>query len=458
MATFKDVLVLVDKVSKPLQNISNNTDKATGKLKKFNDNLVALKPAFNGAWGGVMKLTKGIIGLVGSSGVITMGIAKVTEFADNIDKMSQKIGMSTDAYQKWNYIMSINGGNVDSLAMGFKTLTTQIEGVQKGSKDSIKSFRMLGVNVKDNNGKFRAQESIFEEVIQKLQRMENKTQRDVIANRLFGRSASELRPLLNQSADAIDKLAKNFEKYGMKLTKKEIENATQFKDTWTTFTMFLQAQTNKALTELLPKLTGIVQKIMEYKQPIQDIISGVGKLAIKVFEVVGFFKKHKVLLATILGIITGLGAVNLYIAIVSGISMMTTALAAFGVTSNIALGGIPLLIGAIVGAITFLALNWKKIWNGIKNFTKKIIDGIVNFVNSLLEKLGFLAYLIPGLNGLVAGVKIAQGVASHINKNKVEQTQKNSIINNTTNNTYYGNGNLRSQSHMSSSINQLYAY
>ncbi len=45
--------------------------------------------------------------------------------ADNVDKMSQKIGISRTAYQEWDYLMSQNGMSVDKLQTGIKTLTAK---------------------------------------------------------------------------------------------------------------------------------------------------------------------------------------------------------------------------------------------------------------------------------------------------------------------------------------------
>ena len=444
MATYKDVLILVDKVTKPLQKVSEqmkktseNGDKLRDKIGKLNQRMEKMRPALNKVWGGVMRLTRAFIGLVGSSGVLTMGIAKVTEYADHIDKMSQKIGMTTDSYQKWNYIMSINGGNVDSLSMGFKTLTTQIAGVQKGSKESIDSFRKLGVQVKDSNGKFRSSEAIFDDVVKSLQDMDDKTERDIIANKLFGRSASELRPLLNQSSKEIERLTKNFEKYGMKLSKKEIKNAVEFKDTWTTFTMFLQSQTNKALTNLLPKLQGILEKIMAHKEAIKKIISAIGELTEKVFKVIEFLSKHKGLLSFILGVIVALGVFTLWANISAGITTITTAMAIFGTTSNIALAGIPALLGLISSAIAIVAMNWG---HNLENMGKAI-DWLTDKVDSLLDKLGILAYFIPGIG---AG-KLSRDIAEHFGRNNkdggftshLRQQQINNNTSNITTNNYY---------------------
>jgi len=318
--------------------------------------------------------------------------------------------MSAQEYQKWNYIMSINGGNIDSLSMGFKTLTTQIEGVQKGSKDSIKAFNMLGVQVKDSNGKFRSQSEIFYDVIRKLQQIKDPTQRAMIANRLFGRSAAELRPLLNMSAEELKKLTDAFDKYGMGLSDEEIKRATKFKDTWTTFTMFLQSQTMKALSNLYPQLQRLLDQIMRHKTEILTVIKFIGNL---IYQIIKFT-------ATI--------AYVIYTLVRSGVLIYKK------VTS---------------------------IFSAIADFIKNVVDTIINWVKTaiewitnLIDKLGWVAYLIPGLAQIKMGQNVAKAFGGSVNNNSVRQSQVNNNTSNTvTNNNYYGNTtNLNSMMPYSSAI------
>lgn len=441
MATYKDILLLVDKVSAPLQKIQNSmkktteqTNKLTEKLKRFNDKMKDLTPTSNKVLSLTGKLTKSFIGLVGASGAITAGINKVAQYGDRIDKLSQKIGMSSKAFQEWDYIMSINGGEVETLQMGFKTLVTQIEGVQKGSKDSINAFRALGVQVKDNNGTFRKADDVFNDVIRKLQQIKDPTQKMILANRLFGRSAAELRPLLNQEAEAIDELRDKANKMGLIMSDDDIKNAVQFTDTMNTLGRFFQANMNKALVQVLPKLTEIMNKIIELKEPIMAIIKLLGNVAVITLKIFGFLAKHWEILV---GIGTALAVISAP-AMITGIVALGTAFA----TLNLPLIGIGLAVGAIITAIVALVKNWKTVWNTIKSITSSVVNGILGFINKLLDKLGFLAYLIPGLGQIKLGKDIASAVGSKINNSRVNQTQNNnSTSNNITNNNYYGNTN-----------------
>ena len=114
-------------------------------------------------------------------GVVTVGaIVKVvkslgdmaiqsTVALDRVDKMSQKIGVSRQGFQEWDYILAQNGASVDGLQMSLKTLSTQAEQVNQGSAESIRLFEELGVEVNDVNGKMKDQEQLFRGALGALQ-------------------------------------------------------------------------------------------------------------------------------------------------------------------------------------------------------------------------------------------------------------------------------------------------
>lgn len=445
MAQFKDSILLIDKVSKPLQIIQQNirktaqgANKLQEKFNNLNTKMNKLAPTSKGVLGATFKLTKSFVKLAGASGVLTMGIKQTAAYGDRVDKMSQKIGMGAKAFQEWDYIMSQNGGNVETLQMGFKTLTTQIEGVQKGSKDSIRAFSDLGVSVKDNNGRFRSQDDIFNDVIEKLQRIQNPTKKAMLANRLFGRSATELRPLLNQEAEAIDNLRKKANRLGLILSEEDVKNAVEFTDTMDTLGRFFQARINKALVQILPKLSKIFDDLMAFQKPIELVFTALGKVIELTFGLFNFLGKHWEILV---GIGTALGyiaAPAIWTSLVAG----ATALGAAITSISWPLIGIGAVIGAVVAGVIALWKNWDKVWGWIKETTVSVINSISTWLDNLLEKLGWVAYLIPGLAQIKIGKDVAGAVSKKMNEPKkgggnVDNSQHNSnnssVVNNVKN-------------------------
>lgn len=417
MATYKDVLVLVDKVSEPLRKIQNNIEKLRDKFGKLQGGIKKI--------GGVMATVGSAVGVLG--GAILRASNQVANYGDRIDKMSQKIGMSRKAFQEWDYIMSQNGGSVESLQMGFKTLTTQIEGVQKGSKDSVNAFRALGVSVKDSNGQFRSQDEIFNDTIRKLQQIQNPTQKAMLANRLFGRSAAELRPLLNQEAEAVDNLREKANKMGLVISDEDIENAVRFKDTMDTFTRFFQAKFGTVMMKLMPSFSKALEEIIAFSQENQEVFNDMG---------IAFnFIVTKALPAVLRGV--------------------------FGVANAFrSLGG---LIGNVIGWIITIPTNIQTAFINAQNIILRVfialkrsigdaIGYIIERLAKMLQTIGVIAGKIPGLKGLGNAITdIGNGITS----NSVRQTQNNTTNNSST--VYNYNYGSQQQQTISNMLKPAYA-
>jgi len=48
------------------------------------------------------------------------------EYGDEVDKASQKMGISAEEYQKWDYVLQRNGSSIESMQKGLKTLSAKI--------------------------------------------------------------------------------------------------------------------------------------------------------------------------------------------------------------------------------------------------------------------------------------------------------------------------------------------
>ena len=418
MATYKDVLVLVDKVSAPLKKIQGNTDKLRDKMSKLTSGLKKV--------GGALAAVGATVGVVG--GAILRGANQVAEMGDRIDKMSQKIGMSRKSFQEWDYIMSQNGGNVETLQMGFKTLVTQIEGVQKGSKDSIKAFSDLGVQVKDNNGKFRSADEVFNDTIRSLQKIENPTQKMILANRLFGRSAAELRPLLNQEAQAVDDLRKKANDMGLIISDEDVKNSVKFKDTMDTFTRFFQAKFATVMMKLMPEFSKALEDIMAFGKENQEVFNSIGT---------AFSFIITKALPTVIKLCVGLANVLQKIG-----------------------GAIGSFIGQFVYSFEMGILLWQKFFNSIRigfiklgKAIKTIVESVKNIFSSVLGAIAqWIANIIEKIQWIVGKIPLVNKFVKD-GGSRITQTQNNnSVVNNNNVTNNYGGGSFNSLTPLASGI------
>ena len=157
------------------------------------------------SFGTKLSNTMGTVAKVGGAGMLALGTAtamagkalvdnmnEVGAYGDNIDKLSQKMGISAKAYQEWDFIAQHSGTSMASLRSSFKTLSTA---VQNGSE----GFEALGISLEDATA--MSTEDLFSAVIAGLQNMEEGTERTALASKLLGRGAMELGALLNTSAE-----------------------------------------------------------------------------------------------------------------------------------------------------------------------------------------------------------------------------------------------------------------
>ena len=157
----------------------------------------AVQKSLGSVMGNVGKIGAVAFAAVGSAAVgATTAVVKTTgevaAYGDEIDKMSQKMGISAQAYQEWDAVMQHSGTSMESLKTSMKTMASAAE-------NGNEAFQALGIS--EEEVATLSQEALFDKVIAGLQGMEEGTERTYIASQLLGRGATELGALLNTSAE-----------------------------------------------------------------------------------------------------------------------------------------------------------------------------------------------------------------------------------------------------------------
>ena len=192
---------------------------------------------------------------------IVKATGELADYGDTIDKMSQKVGMSTDAYQEWDYILKISGTEMASMTTGLKTLTNQLDAAKNGSESATAMFASLGLSMDDLATMSR--EDVFSAVVSGFQGMADTTERAALANDLFGKSGQELTPLFNTSVKETEALKKKVHELGGVMSGEAVKASANYQDTLTDMQTAMKGVSNQLLAEFLPDLTTIMEGITE---------------------------------------------------------------------------------------------------------------------------------------------------------------------------------------------------
>lgn len=454
------IMSLQDKCSPNIKKVADKIGITEKEAKKLNNQINKLSKELGGKLkGACTAVGAGIGAVVATAGMLAN---KAMEAGDRVDKMSQKIGMSRKSFQEWDYIMSQNGGNIESLQMGYKALANQMDGVRKGSKDSIGYFQKLGVAVKDNQGNLRSQEEVFNDTVRALQRMKNPTEKAVIASKLFGKSALEMKPLLNQSADAVDNLRAKCNDLGMVMSDDAIDAGVKLKDTIDTIQRTFSAFGNQIGAEVMPAIQTLADELVnhlpEIKSALTPILQG---LSNTIQFLIGHFKGLSVIASAVFGtliayktITSVVGTVKLFSDVIKTAGGVMKAFNFICSMNPIGLWAIG--IGVAIGAITALVLNWDKVKQAFISCYEKIkpaLSTIGAFIKKAFD-MSPLGMFINGIKTLVQNWdKVTEAVGKAIRAIKiffggkgtveVEKTDKEAPKKNAVGTSFYSGGATR---------------
>lgn len=177
---------------------------------------------------------------------------------DEIDKQSQKLGVSAENYQKLSYAMERCGADVEDFRKGATNISKTLAEVQDGADESATAIGQLGVSLKKTDGTMRSTEDVLLDTIAALADMDDETERNAAANKIFGKSYQELAPLLNSGADGIRDLMNEAEEYGMVMSDDAVKASAAFEDSLTKLKGTLGGIKNNLGAALLTPLTTLV--------------------------------------------------------------------------------------------------------------------------------------------------------------------------------------------------------
>ena len=282
-STQKDAIEVANKFEKMAESGTSSGSKLNGAFKGIQNVLstFGVNLSDNAVLWGTWAVA-GIAAVAEISKKLYELTAQTAEYGDNIDKMSQKLGLSTEAYQKWDYVIGLAGGDIDSMSAGFKTMTNTLADAQNGTESAIEKFTALGISMEDVSN--LDSEAMFEKVIFSLQNMDDQTQKAAAANDLFGKSGQNLLPLLNQTNDETQELIDSTSELGLIMSEDSIEASAKFMDTQDTIKSALEA-TGRSLGEMLmPYFQRFLDWVMEHLPEIQNIMTSAFEFIVGAIE------------------------------------------------------------------------------------------------------------------------------------------------------------------------------
>ena len=226
---------------------------------------------------GIKTAAKWGTAIVGGATAAVGGLIAVTnqtaEYADEIDKLSERTGINREELQRWKYAASQSGADIGKLETGVKKLSDVMDDAINGNEKTQEAFTKLGISLDDLKNK--SQEDIFSAVMNGLADMEQGAQRNALGNDLLGKSYTEMLPLLNAGSGGMQELKDRADELGIVMSEDMVKANVKFGDTMAdvkdAFGGIVRELTNAAL----PMLQSFLDFILEHMPQIQSVLSSV---------------------------------------------------------------------------------------------------------------------------------------------------------------------------------------
>lgn len=305
-----------------------------------------------------------IAGTAALSAAITKGVADTAAYGDNVDKMSQKMGLSAEAYQEWDAIMQHSGTSIDSLQSGMKTLANAVE-------SGNGAFERLGITQEQVAS--MSNEDLFAATISSLQNVENETERTYLAGQLLGRGATELGPLLNMSAEETEAMRQRVHELGGVMSNDAVKAAAAYQDSLQDMKTALSGASRNILSEFMPSITTVMDGMTE-------LFAGGDGIGLINDGITDFINKLSANIPKILNV-GGNIVVTLVNAIIQNLpALISAAIPVLQSLVGAIIENLPVIIDAALNIIMALA-------QGLIDALPVLIPAIVDVVFAIAEKL-----------------------------------------------------------------------
>lgn len=431
------IIGAVDRLTAPLRGmlgkvqaisagISKSLDRAG--LPVFTNSLKNVGSALGGVGSAVGQSRDRLLGLGATLGITSAAVGLfVNGYADAtglIGDTAERTGISRERFQELGFAAKLTGSSTEALAGALQKMNINVGAATKGSKELQDMFAGLGIKLKNTDGSLKSTDQQFDMFVDRISKIKNPALQAQAAVKIFGKSATELLPLIRSGGTGIREMADEARRLGIVLSDDAVRDGEAFGDILDTLKAAVGGVGNIIGTALVPELskmsTWLTETIVKYRPQIEAFATAFARdLPGNIERIVGFLGDLYEGIQPVINAVGWLsdtfGGANVIFAALGAyigggivMSILNLAVAFKGLGFAIAATPVGWFLAAVF-AIGFAAMviykNWENIvsffeekWAGVK---AAFSDGIINGIVKVWEEYNPATLIMEALNGLV---------------------------------------------------------
>ena len=453
------IIKAVDQITGPLRGIMGKVQAASAGVSKaldraglpvFTNSLKNVGHAVGGVGAAVGQSRDRLLGLGATLGITGAALGLfVNGYADAtgaIGDTAERTGISRERFQELGFAAKLTGSSSEVLAGALQKMNLNVGAAAKGSKELTDMFSGLGIKLRNTDGSLKSTDEQFAMFVDRISKIKNPSLQAQAAVKVFGKSATELLPLIRGGSAGLQEMSDEARRLGIVLSDDAVRDGEAFGDILDTLKSAIGGVGNTIGTALVPELskmaTWLTETIVKYRPQIEAFATAFARdLPGNIERIVGFlgdlYDGIQPVISAIGWMADTFGGANVVFAALGAylgggllVSIYSLAVAFKGLGVAILTTPVGWFLAAIaaVGAAAYIIYkNWDQIvaffeekWAGVKAaFSDGIINGIwklwkeYNPVTLMTEAfMGLVQYLTGWDLGAILGAKVQDAISA----------------------------------------------
>lgn len=236
-----------------------------GQFGMIGETMADALPTFSA--GSAALLGVGVAAVGAAAGIAKLSLS-TAEYAGNISDLATKTNLTTNTIQSLRLAATLSGQSFESVSETAVIFQRRIQEAREGNDKLAASFQALGVNLAG------PVDEAFRTTLEKLSRAEDGAAKTALTVELFGRSGSQLLPIMSQLGGEFENLEKRAREMGIVLDEEAIKKADEFGDQIDILKLQLGAIANDIGAFFIPAWMNYAQVIGVVTQAFRDLATG----------------------------------------------------------------------------------------------------------------------------------------------------------------------------------------
>lgn len=214
--------------------------------------------------------------------------------AEDIGKLSQKVGITTEALSQLTYAANQEKITFEQLSLGLKGFSKAINEAETRGSNAERAFAALGIATRDQNGNLKATLPLMLEVSNAFAQYKDDAAKATVAQFLFEESGINFIPLLNKGAAGLAEMAAQADKYGLTISGAQAAQATKFNQSLRELRQIVTGAATGIATEILPALIDLTKFLIENRTAVLAVVAVVATLVTGLIAAAAVMKAYAI--------------------------------------------------------------------------------------------------------------------------------------------------------------------